>query len=334
MSTEVKKEERSLMVTLGLIIATVAVLAIIGFLFIKAPAEIVQGQAEATSIRISGLLPGRVTQFYVNEGDHVKAGDTLVHIHSSTLEAKLMQAQAMETVAAAQNRKVDSGARTQVIQGAYELWQQAIAARTIAQKTYDRMEALYKKEVVSQQKRDEAFAAFQAADAAEKAAHSQYDLATSGAQSEDKASAAAMVTVAKGGVKEVESILQDQYLVAPCDGEIDEIYPNRGELVATGAPIMNLLRMDDVWVTFNVREEMLNELPIGQQISIMIPALNQKTIDATIFYSKDMGTYATWRATKPNGEWDSRTFQIKARPIDSIPNLRPGMTIIYTPDKQ
>lgn len=331
MSTEVKKEERSLMITLGLIIAAVAILAIIGFVFIKTPAEIVQGQAEATSIKISGLLPGRISRLYVSEGDNVKAGDTLVHIHSSLLEAKLMQAQAMETAAAAQNRKVDNGTRSQIIQSAYELWQQSIAARTIAQKTYDRMEALFQKEVISQQKRDEALAAFQAADAAEKAAHSQYDLAISGAQNEDRTSAAAMVGVAKGGVKEVESILQDQYLIAPCDGEIDEIYPNQGELVVTGAPIMNLLRVSDVWVTFNVREEMLNDLPIGRQISIMIPALDKKTVNATVFYSKDMGTYATWRATKPNGEWDSRTFQIKARPLDSIPNLRPGMTIIYTP---
>lgn len=333
MSTETTKEERSLMISLGIIIAAIILLAIVGLVLVKSPDDFVQGQAEATSIRISGMLPGRVSQLYVTEGDRVSAGDTLVHIHSSLLEAKLMQAQGVEAAAAAQNAKIDNGTRSQIIQSAYQLWQEAIAARDIAQKTFDRMQNLYEQNVISAQKRDEAQAALNVATAAEKAARSQYELAIAGPQQEDKASAAAMKTAAQGSVKEVESILQDQYLTAPCDGEIDEIYPNIGELVATGAPIMNLLKTDDTWVSFNVREEMLNNLPIGKEITIMIPALGKMETQATVFYSKDRGTYAIWRATKPNGEWDSRTFQIKARPVTSMPALRPGMTVIYTPQQ-
>ncbi len=324
-----KKEEKGLMIVLCGILAGVALLAISGFLFLSPPQEIIEGQADATAVRISGKLPGRIAKFYVTEGDHVKQGDTLVHIHSSLVEAKLMQAEAMETAANAQNRKIDIGTRPQIIQSAYELWQQAIAAKTIAQKTYNRMESLYEQDVISEQKRDEALAAYQAAVAAEKAAASQYQLAVDGAQQEDKTSAAAMATVALGGVKEVESILEDQYLTAPCDGEIDEIYPNEGELVALGAPIMNVLKLHDMWVTFNVREELLQHLPIGEEITIMIPALGGKKASAIVYYSKDMGSYAVWRATKTTGDWDSRTFQIKARPTDKIENLRPGMTIIY-----
>lgn len=321
------------MISLGIIIAVITLLAIVGFVLVKSPDDFVQGQAEATSIRISGMLPGRVSQLYVTEGDRVSAGDTLVHIHSSLLEAKLMQVQAVEAAAAAQNTKIDNGTRSQIIQSAYQLWQEAIAARDIAQKTFDRMQNLYEQNVISAQKRDEAQAAVNVATAAEKAARSQYELAIAGPQQEDKASATAMKTAAQGSVKEVESILQDQYLTAPCDGEIDEIYPNIGELVATGAPIMSLLKTDDTWVSFNVREEMLNDLPIGKEITIMIPALGKMETQATIFYSKDRGTYAIWRATKPNGEWDSRTFQIKARPITPLPSLRPGMTVIYTPQQ-
>ena len=333
MSTETKKEERSLMISLGIIIAVIILLAIVGFVLVKSPDDFVQGQAEATSIRISGMLPGRVSQLYVTEGDRVSTGDTLVHIHSSLLEAKLMQVQAVEAAAAAQNTKIDNGTRVQIIQSAYQLWQEAVAARDIAQKTFDRMQNLYEQNVISAQKRDEAQAALNVASAAEKAARSQHELAIAGPQQEDKASAAAMKTAAQGSVKEVESILQDQYLTAPCDGEIDEIYPNIGELVATGAPIMSLLKTDDTWVSFNVREEMLNDLPIGKEITIMIPALGKMETQATIFYSKDRGTYAIWRATKPNGEWDSRTFQIKARPVAPLPSLRPGMTVIYTPQQ-
>lgn len=334
MDTITKKEERRLLFILGAVIASLALIAIIGFIFLSPPQPIVEGQAEATAIRISGMLPGRVAHIYATEGSHVKAGDTLVHIYSASAEAKLAQAEAMEAAATAQNKKINAGTRSQVKQSAYDIWQQAIAAKEIAKKTYERMESLYAQDVISEQKRDEALAAYQAAQAAEGAAHSQYTLALEGAQQEDKSSAIAIVDAARGSVKEVESVLNDQYLTAPCDGVIDEVYPNEGELVATGTPIMSLLKNDDMWVTFNVREELLNDLPIGDTISIMIPALNRTKTKAQVFYSRDMGTYAIWRATKASGQWDSRTFMIKARPLEPIDNLRPGMTIIYNPPQK
>ncbi len=276
LSPEQKKENRTLLGALGFIVLAVAVLAIVGFLFLNKPADILEGQAEATSVRVSGKLPGRVVEFYVQEGDLVHKGDTLVHIHSSLAEAKLEQAQGMETAARAMDRKVDAGTRSQIIQSAYEMWQQANAAVTITKKTYDRMQNLYSEGVMSEQKRDEAKAAYDAAVAAAKAAESQYSLAKSGAQSEDKTSAAAMVTVAKGGVSEVEALLEDQYLTAPCDGQIDVIFPHVGELVALGAPIMNVLKLQDKYITFNVREHYLKDFRMGQDVSVTIPELDNK----------------------------------------------------------
>ena len=330
-TNEEKRENRVLLISLGGILVMIIAVAVVGFMFINEPVEYVQGQAEATEVKVSGKLPGRVERFFVKEGDWVKMGDTLVHIHSSVVEAKLMQAQAMTTAAQAQNQKVDAGTRQQTIETARGIWQQSQAATEIARKTYNRMESLYAQGVVSAQKRDEALAAYKAAHAGESAALSQYNLAKSGAQKEDKRSAAAMVTVAKGGEKEVEAILQDQYLLAPCNGIVDEIYPQRGELVALGAPIMSVLQTDDKWITFNVREELLNDLPMGKEIDVMIPALGDTIVAARVYYVRDMGDYAVWRATKATGEWDSRTFKIKARPIAVLPNLRPGMSVIYQP---
>ncbi len=324
-----KKENRLLMGALGGVIVAVALLAIIGFLFLNKPEELLEGQAEATSVRVSGKLPGRVAEFYVREGDMVRKGDTLVHIHSSLAEAKMEQAKAMETAAKAVDDKIDAGTRSQIVQSAYSVWQQAKAAKEIAGKTYSRMEKLYSEGVISEQKRDEAKAAFEAATAGANAAKSQYDLAKQGPQSQDKTQAAAMVTVAKGGVSEVEAMLEDQYLTAPCDGQIDVIFPNEGELVAIGAPIMNVLKIADKWVTFNVREEYLSKFKIGDEISVMIPALDRKETKLKIFYLRDMGAYATWHATKTTGDWDSKTFELKARPLEDIPDLRPGMTVIY-----
>ncbi|MCM1482817.1 MAG: efflux RND transporter periplasmic adaptor subunit [Muribaculaceae bacterium] len=324
-----KKENRSLMVALAVVIVALIVFAIAGFVFLKEPDDILEGQADATSVKISGKLPGRVTEFFVKEGDMVKAGDTLVHIHSSLAEAKLMQAEGMETAAAAQNRKVDAGTRSQIIAAARDMVEQAKAAQEIARKTYERMQNLYEENVVSAQKRDEAKAAYDATTAAVGAAQSQYDLARAGAQQEDKTSAAAMVNVAKGGVAEVQSLLEDQYLTAPTDGQIDQIYPEVGELVSLGAPIMNLLKLSDKWMVFNVREEYLSQLKLGNEIEVMIPAMDKKKIKARIYYVRDKGNYATWHATKETGQWDSRTFEVKARPLDTVPDLRPGMTVVY-----
>ena len=328
LTPEAKKENRTLMGAFGLIVVVVAAMAIAGFLFLNKPAEIIEGQADATAVRVSGKLPGRVVELYVHEGDMVKAGDTLVHIHSSVAEAKLEQARGMETAAKAMNEKVDAGTRSQIIQSAYEMWQQAQAAVSITKKTYDRLQNLYAEGVMSEQKRDGAKAAYDAAVAGAAAAKSQYELAREGAQSEDKAQAAAMVTVAKGGVSEVEAILEDQYLTAPCDGQIDVIFPEVGELVSLGAPIMNVLRIDDKWVTFNVREDKLRDLTMGKEITVKIPALGMKEVKAKIYYVRDLGSYATWHATKTTGDWDSKTFEIKARPEKDVPDLRPGMTVI------
>ena len=298
-----EKKERSLVVGLIAFIVIIVVLALIGLFLLKPEPQIIQGQAEATQVRVSGKLPGRVVEFMVEEGQHVLAGDTLVHIHSSLVEAKLSQAEAMETVAKAQNKKVDSGTRVELLNSAYDMWQQAQAGLTIAKKTYERMQSLYKKGVVSEQKRDEAEAAYKAMVATESAAKSQYEMAKAGAQAEDKAAAAAMVAAAQGSVAEVESILSDSYLTAPTDGEISDIFPNVGELVSLGAPIMNVLKLDDMWVSFNFWEDLLENLTMGAEVQAIIPALENKEVTLKVFYIRDMGSYAVWRATKVTGQY-------------------------------
>lgn len=328
-TTAIKRRETAvLMVSLLIVVLLVAALAIIGLFMLKPPAEVIEGQADATSVRVSGKLPGRVLEIYVKEGDMVHQGDTLIHIHSSLAEAKLYQATEMEKAAAAQNQKIDAGTRQPIIQGARDLVSQAAAAREITKKTYDRMQNLYNEGVISEQKRDEAKAAYDGAVAAEKAAQSQLKLAEEGAQREDKASAQAMVGVAKGGIREVNALLEDQYLTAPCDGQVDEIYPEVGELVSLGTPLMSILKINDKWVTFNVREGFLKDFKMGGKIKVMIPALDKKKTELEVYYIRDMGSYATWRATKATGDWDSRTFEVKARPTETLVDLRPGMTVI------
>lgn len=326
---EQKKAGAMLIVTLLVVIVVVAAVALVGFLCLNRPDDILEGQVEGTTVRVSGKLPGRVVEIYVQEGDTVHVGDTLVHIHSSVVDAQLVQAQAMEEVARTQNRKVDAGTRPQIINAARDLVSQAEAAVTITKKTYERMERLYAEGVVTEQKRDEAKAAYDAAVAGHAAAKSQYELAVAGAQSEDKASAAAMVAASGASVSQVEALLEDSYLLAPCDGTVDQIFPEQSELVALGAPIMNILK-NERHVVFNVKEELLPDFTMGSEFTVTMPAMKGKEVRLKVFYVRDMGNYATWRATKNVGDYDSRTFEIKARPVDAenAAGLRPGMSAI------
>lgn len=322
----VKAREGGLVLCVVIVLLIMAGLAVAGFMFIKPEADTVQGQCDATEVRVSGKLAGRVVTIYVNEGQAVKKGDTLVRIHSSLADARLEQAQAGVSVAQAGEDRVQAGTRKQVIDAAYDVYQQAVAATGIAQKTFERMDNLYKEGVVTEQKRDEAKAAFEVAKSGEAAAKSQWELAKAGAEKADKEASAAMVRVAKGSVKEVNALLQDQYLVAPCDGEITVIYPQESELVALGAPIMTIEK-DDHYAVFNLRENMLKNISIGSKIKVYIPALD-KHEEMEVFYIRDMGTYANWQATKATGDYDARTFTVKARPKRPIANFRPGMSVI------
>ena len=220
------------------------------------------------------------------------------------------------------------GARDQEVTGAYEMWQKAQAGLEIAKKSYDRVRNLYEKGVMSAQKKDEAEANYQAMVATEKAARSQYEMAKEGARREDKAAAAALVNQASGAVAEVESYKKEGALVSPIDGEVSERFPEIGELVGTGAPIMNILDMNDIWVTFSIREDLLSQIRIGDEVKAFVPALGNQNVQLKVYAMKDMGTYAAWKATKTSGQYDAKTFEVKARPVQAVEGLRPGMSVI------
>ena len=312
---------------LGLI-GVIAIVSLIGLFAAKPDALIIQGEAEATEFRVSGKVPGRIKEFKFEEGMAVKRGDTLVLIDSPELLAKIDQAQAAQSAAEAQNRKAIKGARQELIMGAYEMWQKAEVGVEITKKSFDRVQKLYDKEVVSAQKRDEAEAQYKAAVATAKAAKSQYQMAVNGAEQEDKASALALVNRAKGAVSEVKSYLGEIFLVSPIDGEVSEIFPKHGELVGTGAPIMTITNLEDIWFTFSVREDILNGMQTGNTLKLKIPALGNKEVEAKVTFIKAMASYATWRSTKVSGQFDAKTFEVRAKPIAKVDGLRPGMTAI------
>ena len=307
--------------------AVVILVAVIGFFALGRDPELMQGQVEVSEYRVSSKVPGRILEIRVKEGDYVKVGDTLAILDAPEVRAKMEQARSAENAAAALELKAQNGARQEQIQGAYQLWQQAKAGLEIAEKSYNRVQRLYDEGVMSAQKRDEVYANYKAMEAQEKAAKSQYEMAQNGARREDKLAAAAQVGRARGAVQEVNSYIHETVQIAQMEGEVSDIYPKVGELVGTGSPIMTISLMKDMWGAFNVREDQLGNLAVGTEVDAFVPAFN-KTIKMKVYYMKDQGSYAVWKATKANGQYDLKTFEVKARPVEKLDGLRPGMSLI------
>lgn len=325
-----KQQAQRLNIVISLICfaAVIAVVCVIGILTARhTDPEFVQGQAEASEYRVSSKVPGRIARILVREGQAVKAGDTLAILDTPDIDAKLAQAEAVQTAATAQNARAQKGAREEQIQGAFELWQKAKAGLEIYEKSYKRVENLFQQGVVSEQKRDEAKAQFDAAAATERAAKSQYDMAVNGAEKEVKEMAAAQMQQAQGVVAEVNSYIAETILIASADGEVSEIFPMVGELVGTGAPIMNIAVLDDMWASFNIREDLLKDLGVGTQFKSYVPALDSD-ITMEVTSMRDLGSYAVWRATKAKGQYDLKTFELRAVPVEPVEGLRPGMSVL------
>lgn len=322
-----KAQQKNILFAVAATTVVIIVIAVIATLSLKKEPDFIQGQVEVSEYRVSSKVPGRILELRVKEGDYVRVGDTLAIIDAPEVKAKKLQAISAEGAAAALDEMTNKGARQEQIRAAYAVLQQAKAGLDIAQKSYNRVQRLYDEGVMSAQKRDEAFANYKALEAQVKAAQSQYDMAVNGARREEKAATAAQVNRARGAVQEVDAYINETMQIAQMAGEVSDIYPKVGELVGQGSPIMSVSIMDDIWGTFNVREDQLNGMKVGSIITAHVPAFN-RDIKMKVYYIKDQGTYAVWKATKANGQYDLKTFEVKARPIEKLDGLRPGMSLV------
>ena len=322
------KKNYNLLIGVAALVAVVLIVAIVGYIVSRPKAIVIQGEAEATEYRVSGKVPGRIEAFRAGEGASVRKGDTLVVIDSPEIRSKIAEANAARAAAVAQRNKAYNGAQQEQITGAYEMWQKALVGEEVMRKSYERMQQLHAEKVVSDQKFDEVKAQYDAAAATARAAKSQYDMAVKGARQEDKDAAVALVERANAAVELVNSYRDEIVLTSPADGVIAACYPKVGELVGQGSPIMTIQDLDDMWLTFNIREDRLEGMQSGDKLKLTVPALKNREITATVYYLAVRESYATWRATKEIGEFDTRTFEVRARPDSRVEGLRPGMSVI------
>lgn len=322
-----KKQHNNILLAVVGIITVIVIIGIIGVFTLGKSEEIIQGEIEVSEFRVSSKLPGRIVELRVKEGDYVKVGDTLAILGVPEASAQQKVAEATEGAVSAISDMAEDGARKETIQSAYQIWQAAIAASEIAEKTYKRVQNLFDEGVVTAQKRDEALAAFKASEAQVRAAKSQYDMALNGARIQEKQAARKQAEAARNAVEVVNSLLKETVQVAAVEGEVEEVYPKVGELVGIGSPIISISIMNDLWGTFNIREDQLHGMKVGDTFKAYLPAFS-KDIEMKVTYIKDQGSYATWKATKTTGQYDLKTFQVKARPKKSFEGLRPGMSLV------
>lgn len=328
------KNRKYIAIAFVVVLIGVAIVSAIGIIALGKKPDILQGQVEATEIRISGKLPGRIDRFLVQEGQNVNRGDTLVVINSPEVVAKYDQVDAMKNVAVYENRKVEEGTRKQITESVYQLWMKSKSDLELATTTYNRIQSLYRDSVVTSQRKDEVEAVYKAALAAERAAYQQYQMALDGARKQDRESSQSLVDAAQSTLQEVAVLLQDARLVAPESGQIAVIYPKRGELVAPGTPIMSLVVLEDAHVVLNVREDLMPRFKMKGKFRGDVPALGREGIEFEIYYISPLGSYSTWKSTKQVGSYDMRTFEIKARPTAPVEDLRPGMSVLVNLNAQ
>lgn len=293
------------------------ILAVIGcvYAFMQANTMLLQGEVDVKTVDLASKITGRIEKLNCKKGDRVKKGDVLITLDAPEINAKAAQVDATVQLALAQQKKVNNGARNEQIS-------MAKASRDLAKKTFDRLNRLHDEGVIPTQKLDEARAKYQAA-------QDNYNMLVTGSRVEDKLSAAANVKRAMGANDEVQSYLKENTIVAPIDGVITEINVEEGELVGAGYPIVTIVDDNDCWVVFNLREDLLSKIKDGTEFNVKIPAMGKEPVKVRVNYISVMGDFANWRATKAKGDFDMKTFEVRAVPVEKVEGLRAGMSAVF-----
>ena len=315
---------RAPLIVLVLVVAFVAGLSI--WYLVRGEPLLVQGEADATRFDIAARVDGRVGEIPVERGQDVPAGAVLVRIDNPETVAKKAQAEAAKIVADAQLANINVGTRAEVIAARKAALERAEAGVVLAQKTYDRISQLAGRGNAPIAQLDQATDALHEAQRAVDEAKSAYDQAVNGYTKEEHAIAVANVEKATADIAAVQSIIDQMVVYAPVASQVYERDVEPGEYIAPGVPLVTLIDLNDLWIHFDLREDLVKTLKVGDRFDVRIPALGDRRITVEVKLIATKGEYASWRATRATGDFDLRTFSIRAYPVEKVPELRPGMS--------
>lgn len=310
------------------IIVGIVILLIVTIVYISShkPAPVIQGEVAANRVDISVRVQGRAEALTADIGDKVHKGDLLLQLKSPALEAQLETSESQYKVAVA-NRDVVYSTRPETIEAMRAQYEKAEADLLLAKSNLDRMEGAAPKGGVSQQNLDVARNSYTSALEAAAAAKANYELAVAGSSDEQKKLADAQVDQALAAFNQVKSDYAELTVKSPSDGQVTARVAEVGQLYNPGTPLYSIVDMDNLWLTFNVREDYLNYAAVDELFSVYVPAL-KKSIDVKIQAINPLGQFANWHATKATGDFDLKTFEVRAKPIQKVEGLLPGMSVI------
>jgi len=308
-----------------LMLVVVVAVAAVFWWSVQPPPLVIQGEVEATRVDLAPRVSGRVKQIKVDVGDSVKAGDILIELESPQLEAGLLSAQAALGVARADRDRIYA-TRPETIQGSRANLERAQSALALAEQTYARQRQLLQTGNTPQQRVDEATNNLNAAQKARDAAQADYALAQKGTSDQEKLLADARVKQSEAALHQTETDLAELTIRAPISGQVTTRIAEIGALFSPGAPLLSLVDLGDIWFVFNIREDLLAGLKVGDGFEVRVPALPGKPVAVKVTAINAQGQFANWRATKATGDFDLRTFEVRAKPEAAAEALRPGMS--------
>ena len=311
-------------IIVGVIVAAIAGLSI--WFLVRPQPLLVQGEVDATRLDIAARIDGRVADIPVTRGENVAAGAVLVRIDNPENIAKREQAVAGKVVADAQLANINAGTRPEVIAARKAALERAQASVVLAQKTYDRISQLAEHGNAPQARLDQVTDTLHESQRAADQAKSAYEQAVNGYTAEERQIAVANVQRAVSDIAAVQSIIDQMVITAPLAAQVYKRNVEPGEYISPGVPLVTLIDLNDLWIHFDLREDLVRRLKVGDRFAVRIPALADRRITVEVKLIATKGEYASWRATRATGDFDLRTFSIRAYPVEQVPELRPGMS--------
>jgi HlyD family secretion protein len=311
-------------IIVAVVIGAIATLSI--WYLVRGEPLLVQGEVDATRYDIAARVDGRVGDVPVVRGQNIDANAVLVRIDNPETLAKHEQALAAKLVTDAQLANVKAGTRSEVIAARQAALERAQAAVVLAQKTYERVRQLAEHGNAPQARLDQVTDGLHEAERAVDQAKSAHEQAVNGYTREEREIAAANVAKARADVTAIQSILDQMVVYAPVASQVYQRSVEPGEFVSPGVPLVTLVDLNDLWIHFDLREDLVRGLKVGDRFGVRIPALGDRRISVEVKLIAAKGEYASWRATRATGDFDLRTFAIRAYPVDKVPELRPGMS--------
>lgn len=307
-------------------IVAAAVIALSIYYLLRPEPLLVQGEVDATRLDIAARVDGRVKEIPVERGQNVPAGAVLVRIDNPETLAKHVQMTAAKAVADAQLANILVGTRVEVVAARKAALERAQAAQILAQKTFDRVQTLAGQGNAPQARLDQVTDSLHESERAVDQAKSAYDQAVNGYTREEREIARTNVEKAKADIEAVQSIVDQMVVYAPVATQVYQRNVEPGEYVSPGVPLVTLIDLADVWIHFDLREDLVKTLKVGDRFDVRIPALGDRSVTVEVKLIATKGEYASWRATRATGDFDLRTFSIRAYPVAPVPELRPGMS--------